>query len=180
MNTSKFSLEFELNVAEIQKLNKMYYKDLYKERVTIFFALILIFLIFLDFFNLSKDEDLIIWELRNLVVIILFLMFRYSFVNAICKTIFRITKKITNYTTVLGKYKLNFTNSFIYVHSPLGAFAHKWSQIERAVLTKDFFFLYVKDDDHHIISISNKFNNGRNINELIAFVERNVVEITKM
>ena len=31
MNTSKFSLEFELNVAEIQKLNKMYYKDLYKE-----------------------------------------------------------------------------------------------------------------------------------------------------
>ena len=61
-----------------------------------------------------------------------------------------------------------------------GAFAHKWSQIERAVLTKDFFFLYVKDDDHHIISISNKFNNGRNINELIAFVERNVIEITKM
>jgi len=64
--------------------------------------------------------------------------------------------------------------------STSGAFAHKWSQIERAVLTKDFFFLYVKDEDHHIISISNKFNNGRNINELIAFVEHNVVEITKM
>ncbi|WKL49475.1 hypothetical protein Q1W71_06710 [Flavobacterium pectinovorum] len=74
------------------------------------------------------------------------------------------------------------TNQFSYVDNTgtTGAFAHKWSQIERAVLTKDFFFLYVKDDDHHIISISNKFNNGRNINELIAFVERNVVEITKM
>ncbi len=61
-----------------------------------------------------------------------------------------------------------------------GAFAHKWSQIEKAILTKDFFFLYVKDADQHIISISNKNTNGRNMGELLTFVESNVTEITKI
>jgi hypothetical protein len=180
MGTSKFSLEFELNVAEVRKLNKMYFKRLYKERVTIVSVIVLAFLIFFDFFNLNSDEDFIKWELRTIAFIVLFLMFHYPIVNAICRIIFQLSKKIADYSTVFGKYKFNFTNSFIYVHSPLGAFAHKWSQIEKAVLTKDFFFLYVKDDDQHIISISNKFNKGRNINELIAFVESNVIEITKM
>lgn len=180
MGTSKFSLEFELNVAEIRKLNKMYFKRLYKERVTVFSVIALIFLIFFDFFNLGNEEDFLKWELRTVILIVLFLMFHHSFVNAVCKLIFQLTRKIVECSTVFGKYRFNFNNSCIYIHSPLGAFAHKWSQIEKAILTKDFFFLYIKDEDQHIISISNKYSNGRNINELISFVESNVTEVTKM
>jgi len=180
MNTSKFSLEIELNVIEIQKLNKMYFKHLYKERVTYATVLVLLILIFFDFFSLHTDTDLLQWILRNFVLILLFLMFHYSLVNTICKIIFKLTKKFLAYTNCMGKYKLNFTNSCIYVNSPLGAFAHKWSQIEKAILTKDFFFLYVKDAEQHIISISNKHTDGRNMNKLLTFVESNVTEITKI
>lgn len=62
----------------------------------------------------------------------------------------------------------------------LGEIIHKWSQIEKAILTKDFFFLYIKDRNRYIISISNKDNNGRKMDELIAFVETNVTPITKV
>lgn len=179
MNTSKFSMEFELNLAEVRKLNKMYFKRLYKERVTVFFVAVLIFLIFVDFFNLNNDEDLLKWEIRNIILIVLFLMFHSSLVNAICRLIFQFSRKIAEYSNVFGRYTFNFTSSCIYVHSPLGGFAHKWNQIEKAILTKDFFFLYIKDNDHHIISISNKCDR-RNMNELIEFVESNVTEITKM
>ncbi|MEP6932000.1 MAG: hypothetical protein ABI850_18395 [Flavobacterium sp.] len=180
MNTSKFSAEFELNINEIQKLNKMYFKRLYKGRVTVFFIIILMSFLFYDFFNLESQEDFIKWQLRSLVLIVSFFMFHYTFVNATCKIIFKLMRQLVGYTGFIGRYKLNFTNSYIYVNSPLGAFAHKWSQIEKAVLTKDFFFLYVKDTDQHIISISNKYNNKRNMPDLIAFVARNVTDITKM
>jgi len=180
MNTSRFSLEFELNVAEVRKLNKMYFKCLYKERVTVLTVIVLVFLIFVDFLSVDNDDDFIKWQLRNTVLIVLFLMFHYTVVKTICRLIFQFTKKIADCSTLFSKYKFNFTNSFIYVQSPLGAFAHKWSQIEKAVLTKDFFFLYVKDNDQHIISISNKFDESRNINELIEFVESNVTKVIKM
>jgi hypothetical protein len=180
MNSSPFSLEFELNVIEIQKLNKMYFKHLFKERVTYATVIVLLIAIFFDFFTLNTDADLLQWELRNFIFVLLFLMFHYSFVNTICKIIFKLTKKLLKYTNSMGKYKLNFTNSYIYVNSPLGAFAHKWSQIEKAILTKDFFFLYVKDADQHIISISNKHTDGRNMSKLLTFVESNVTEITKI
>jgi len=62
----------------------------------------------------------------------------------------------------------------------LGEFAHKWTQIEKAILTKDFFFLYIKERNGYIISISNKDTETRNMKELIAFVENNVTQITKV
>lgn len=180
MNASDFSLEFELNGTEIQKLNKMYFKNLYKEKVTIFSIVLLLFSIVYDCFSLDDGNDLVIWIIRNLVLIVFFLIFQYSFVNAVCKMIFQMIRKLLKFDSFIKKYKFNFTNSFIYVHSPLGKIAHKWSQIEKAILTKDFFFLYVKEKNGYIISISNKNKDGRDIKELIAFVESNVTQITKV
>ncbi|MEZ0131137.1 hypothetical protein AB9T88_15750 [Flavobacterium sp. LBUM151] len=164
----------------MRKLNKMYFKRFYKERATVFSVIVLLTLILLDFFSQNTDEDFIKWQLRTVVIIVLFLIFRYSIVNIICRIIFQLTIKLIKNTDILGKYRFNFTNSCIYVQSPLGAFNHKWEQIEKAILTKDFFFLYVNDKDEHIISISNKYNKDRDINELISFVESNVTGITKM
>jgi hypothetical protein len=180
MNTSGFFLEFELNTGEIRKLNKMYFKNLCKEKVTVFLAIVLFFAISFDFLNLNNDTDLINWLVRNLILIILFFLFQYSFVNAVSKTIFQFTKRLLKYKRFCKKYKFNFTNSKICLHSPLGEFVYKWSQIENAILTKDFFFLYVRDQNGYIISISNKENNGRNIHELIDFVENNVTPVTKI
>jgi hypothetical protein len=61
-----------------------------------------------------------------------------------------------------------------------GGFSHKWCKIEKAILTKDFFFLYVKEKNGYIISISNKCNNKRKISELVAFMENNVIQVTKV
>lgn len=180
MNTSNFSLVFELNASEIRKLNKMYFKNLYKERVTIISCIVLLYLMFFDSFNLGGDNDFIQWVIKNLVLVVLFFMFQYSFVNTICKIIFQLAKKLLRFDKFVSRYKFDFTNSFIRVHSPLGEFAHKWNKIEKAILTKDFFFLYVKDRNGYIISISNKCNDGRNMEKLISFVENNVVRITKV
>ncbi|OMQ10469.1 hypothetical protein BXU01_14430 [[Flexibacter] sp. ATCC 35103] len=180
MNTSGFFLEFELNIGEIHKLNKMYFKSLYKEKVTVFLGIVLFFAIFFDFLNLDNDTDVINWLVRNLILIILFFLFQYSFVKPISKTIFQFSKKLLKYNRFSKKYKFNFTNSNIFVHSPLGEFVYKWSQIENAILTKDFFFLYVRDRNGYIISISNKTNDGRNIHELVDFVENNVTHVTKI
>ncbi|MDR7370091.1 hypothetical protein [Flavobacterium aquidurense] len=179
MNTTNFSMEFELNTIEVRKLNKMYFKNLYKERVRIFSGVLLLFSLLYDIFNLDSNEDFIIWIIRNLILIILFLMFQYSFVNTVYKLIFKVVKKLLKSNTFIGRYKLNFTNSVIYVHSPLGGFAHKWTKIEKAILTKDFFFLYVKEKNGYIISISNK-KEDRNMEKLLAFVESNVTPITKI
>ena len=179
MNATNFSLEFELNKIEVRKLNKMYFKNLYKERVRIFSGILLLFSLLYGSFDLDNDADFIVWIIRNLLLIILFLMFQYSFVNTICKLIFRVIKKLLKSDTFIGRYKFNFTNSFIYVQSPLGGFAHKWTKIEKAILTKDFFFLYIKEKNGYIISISNK-KEDRNMEKLLAFVETNVTHITKI
>jgi hypothetical protein len=120
------------------------------------------------------------WIIRSLALIVFFLMIQYTVVNSVCKIIFRSVKKLRRAENFINKYKLNFTNSFIYVHSPLGGFKHKWNEIEKAILTKDFFFLYVKAQNNYIISISNKKTAGRNIEELIAFVENNVTHVKKV
>lgn len=62
----------------------------------------------------------------------------------------------------------------------MGEIAHRWDQIEKAILTKDFLFLYIKDRNGYIITISNKDENGRNMDQLIAFVESNVTSIKKV
>lgn len=178
MNTSNFSLEFELNVSEIQKLNKMYFKHLYKERVLIVSSLIVLSLILFDFFR-TGDIDTTQWIIRSLMLIVFFLLIQYSLINAVCKLIFGLAKKLLRFDAFISKYKFNFTNSLIYLHSPLGEFTHKWNEIEKAILTKDFFFLYVKKRNGYIITISNK-GNKRNIDELIAFIEKNVTHVVKI
>ncbi|KFF03395.1 YcxB family protein [Flavobacterium reichenbachii] len=180
MNTAAFSLEFKLNISEIRKLNKMYFKHLYKEKVTIFSSLLLFGLILFDYFRVDHKTDLIQWMIRSLILIIVFLFIQYSIVDAICKLIFKLAKKLLRFDSFISKYKFNFTNSSIYVHSPLGEFAHQWTEIEKAILTKDFFFLYVKKRNGYIITISNKCSDKRNIEQLITFVESNVTHVTKV
>jgi len=180
MSNSGFFLEFELNIGEIRKLNKMYFKSLYRERVVVFSGILLISAVFFDFFDLNDEIDYIQWLVRNLILIVLFFLFQYSFVNTISKVVFQFIKKLLKYNRFSKKYKFNFTNSRIYVHSPMGEVVHKWSQIEKAILTKDFFFLYVRGRNNYIISISSKYNNGRKIDELISFVEHNVTHINKI
>lgn len=180
MNTSNFSLEFDLNTSEIRKLNKMYFKGIYKKRVLFFLGAFLLVGICFDFFNLNGNNDLIEWSIRNLFIVTLFLLFQYLFVNAICKVIFQFINKLLKFDKFVSKYKFNFTNSFMYVHSPLGEFTHKWCYIEKAILTKDFFFLYFKEKNGSIISISNKCNGSRKMEELLAFIEKNVTHIIKI
>ncbi|MRX70389.1 YcxB-like protein [Flavobacterium resistens] len=180
MNIASFSVEFKLNIVEIRKLNKMYLKSLFQERVRFSFTVLFIFFIFLNLFYLDNNTDLIILITRNLILIILFLVFQYSFVDTIGKVFFDLTKRLLKFDNFISKYKFNFTNSLIYVYSPLGEFTHKWSHIDKAILTKDFFFLYVKEKNNYIISISNKYNQNRDMRELIAFVESNVTKVIKV
>ncbi|WP_431242055.1 YcxB family protein [Flavobacterium sp. P21] len=109
----------------------------------------------------------------------IFFLFQYSFVKTVSDLIFRLIKKLLKFDKFISKYKLNFTNSFIYVRSPIGEVSHKWSHIEKAILTKDFLLLYIKEKNGYIISISNKYNTNRNLGKLIAFVESNGTHITK-
>lgn len=177
MNLSDFSLEFGLTTSEIQKLNKMYFKHLYKDRILLISVIMLFVLILV---SLNNNNDLIEWIIRSLALIICFLIVQYSFVNSICKLTFRLAKRLLKSENFINKYRLNFTNSIICVHSPLGRFTHKWSKIEKAILTKDFFFLYVKERNGYIISISNRCTNKRRIEELVSFVEKNVTHVTKV
>jgi hypothetical protein len=139
-----------------------------------------IILLFLLVFKLSNENDLIESIISSLVLIIFFLMLQYSFVDSICKIIFRLAKRLLKSENFTNRYRLNFTNSLICVHSPFGGFSHKWCKIEKAILTKDFFFLYVKEKNGYIISISNKCANKRNIGELVSFIEKNITEVTKV
>ncbi|SHM84264.1 YcxB family protein [Flavobacterium chilense] len=177
MNSSDFSLQFGLNVSEIQKLNKMYFENIYKDRILLASCAVLFFVIF---FDLRSEYDLIEWIIRSLALIIFFLMVQYSFVNSVCKIIFRLAKRFLKSERFVNKYRFHFTGSFICIHSPLGDFTHKWSKIEKAILTKDFLFLYFKERNGYIVSISNKGSNKRNMDELISFVENNVIHIIKV
>lgn len=75
MSNSGFFLEFELNIGEIRKLNKMYFKSLYRERVVVFSGILLISAVFFDFFDLNDEIDYIQWLVRNLILIVLFFYF---------------------------------------------------------------------------------------------------------
>ncbi|CAI2768483.1 hypothetical protein [Flavobacterium collinsii] len=177
MGTSTFSLEFDLNIAEIRNLNKMYFKDLYKKRIMFFLAIILLVIVFLDWDN---NDDFFQWIIRNLFSVIFFLFFHYLIVNAICKVTFRLVKKLLKFEGFVRRYKFSFTNSVIGVHSPLGGFTHRWCQIEKAILTKDLFLLYIRDRNGYIISISTKDNCDHKIAELIAFIDCNVTHVERI
>jgi hypothetical protein len=177
---SNFSLEFELSTTEIRELNKMYFKNLFKERISAFFGILLLTCIFFDFLNINNRTDLTIWIIRNVILVAVFLLFQYSFVKVVCRLVFKIVKKLLKFENFISKYRFNFNNSFINVCSPLGEFTYRWNRIEKAILTKDFLFLYVKEKNGYIISISNKIKNDRNMEELIDFVDKNVTQIIKV
>ncbi|WP_291287269.1 hypothetical protein [Flavobacterium sp.] len=177
MSTSAFSLEFDLNNAEIRTMNKMYFKDLYKKRVTFFLAIVLLGIVFLGG---DHNHDFFQWILRDLILVIFFLLFHCLIVNTICKVTFRVIKRLLKFDRLLRRYKFSFTNSFIGVHSPLGGFTHQWCQIEKAILTKDFFLLYIRDKNAYIISISTKDNCCHKIAELIAFIDGNVTPVERI
>lgn len=180
MNDSHFSLEFTLTTAEIRRLNKMYFKSLWEEKIRILWSMFFIAALLFNFFFLNQNTDLTLVIINNLILIILFFLFQYSFVKTISSLIFRLIKKLLKFDKFIAKYKFNFTKSLIYVHSPTGEITHKWSHIEKAILTKDFFFLYIKEKNGYIISVSNKYNSERNMEKLLAFIENNVIQITKV
>ncbi len=177
MNVSYFSLQFDLNICEIQELNKMYFEHIYKKRILIISCIAILILIFFDWNN---NDDFIEWIIRSVIVILFFLIVQYSFVNSISRIIFKLTEYLVKSKRIRKKYRFDFTPSVIYIHSPFGNFKHNWSKIDKAFLTKDFLFLYVREKNRYIISISNKNNGNRNIQELITFVENNVTHINKI
>lgn len=180
MNGANFSLEFKLDINEIQKLHKMYFKDLYKKKVMVFLSTLFFAFVFFNLFNLSSNNDIVQWIVGSLILVILFLLFHYSLVDAICKMTFHLIKRLLQFEGFVKKYKFSFTDSFICVRSPIGVFKHQWSCIEKVIMTKDFLFLHVKDKNGYIISISNKYNSSRQMKELISFVNKNVTQITKV
>lgn len=177
MGTSTFSLEFDLNMAEIRNLHKMYFKDLYKKRVMFFLAVTLVIFVYSDW---NGNNDFFQWIIKDLFLVILFLLFHYPIVNTICKVTFRLVRKLLKFDRFSRQYKFSFTNSFIEVHSPLGGFTHRWCQIEKAILTKDCFLLYIKDKNGYIISISNKENCSKKIEKLIEFIDCNVTHVERI
>lgn len=175
MNAPNFLLEMELSVSEVRKLNKMYFKYTYKRKVLKVLCIVLFFLVF---FDLRRDIDLFVWIIRSLSQVILFLIFQQAIVSSISKIIFRLVEIKSN--LFINKYRLIFNSSFVCVHSPLGDFKHDWNSIEKAILTKNFFFLYVKEFNGYIISISTKHSTDRNMRELLEFIENNIIPVTKV
>lgn len=177
MTAANFSLEFQLSIPEIRKLNKMYFKYLFKERIASCLFTFLLLLILVDYII---EIDFFQWLMRSSLIIVFFLLIQYAFVEPISKIIFKKASKLLRFNKVANCYKFNFTNSLICVSSPLGEIKHKWNKIEKAVLTKDFFFLYIKERNAYIISISAKNNNGRDISKLLDFIESNVTHVIKI
>ncbi|MBW1655382.1 YcxB family protein [Flavobacterium quisquiliarum] len=177
MTTASFSLEFQLNISEVKKLNKMYFKHLLRERIVYCFLAVLMFVIFVDY---TVETDFFDWLLRSLFLVVAFVIIQFSFIDIISKTVFKWIKKLMRLDKFPNRYKLTFTYSDICVKSPLGELTHKWSKIEKVILTKNFLFFYVKEQNSYIISISKKDSDSRKIDELLSFVEKNVIPIIKV
>ncbi|KAF2340252.1 YcxB family protein [Flavobacterium tistrianum] len=180
MNATNFSLEFPLNLFEIRKLNKMYFEHLFKERVILVSILILLLLIFLDLSNIDLETDFLVWLIRSLAVIVFFVIIENSFVDAISGIVFKLTKRLLKFKKLNNRYRFKFTNSKFCIQFPLGSLTHKWTTIEKAILTKNFLFLYIKEHNNYIITISRKDFDCRKMEDLLAFVENNVTQVIKI
>lgn len=177
MTAANFSLEFQLSIPEIRKLNKMYFRHLFKERIVFCLFIILILVILVDY---ALEIDFFEWVIQSCLLIVLFVIIQFSFVDVISKGIFKLTKTLMNEEKFKNRYKLTFTYSNIYIRSPLGELTHKWSKIEKAISTKNFLFLYVKERNGYIISISKKDYDCKKIEELLSFVEKNIIQVIKI
>lgn len=177
MTAANFSLEFQLSISEIRKLNKMYFRHLFKERIVFCLFAVLILIIFVDYI---LEIDFLQWLIQSLLLVVFFVVIQFSFLDFISKAIFKLTKRVLQAEKFQSKYKLTFTYSNISVRSPLGELTHKWSKIEKVILTKNFLFLYVKERNGYIISISKKDYDCRKMEELLSFVEKNVIHVVKV
>ncbi|SFD53754.1 YcxB-like protein [Flavobacterium phragmitis] len=177
MTAANFSLEFQLNISEIKKLNKMYFRHLFRDRVMFCLLALLVFVICIDYI---LETDFFNWLLKSLFLVVIFVIIQFSFIDVISKTVFRWTKKLMRLDKFPNRYKLTFTYSDICVKSPLGELTHKWSKIEKVILTKNFLFFYIKERNGYIISISKKDSDYRKIEELLSFVEKNVIPVIKV
>lgn len=177
MTAANFSVEFQLNISEIRKLNKMYFKHLYKERIVVSLLIILMFVISIDFI---LENDFLQWIIKSLVLIVLFVLIHFSCMDMIALLVLKLTKKLLGSAKFQNKYKLYFTYSDICITSPLGELNHKWTKIEKVISTKNFLFLYIKERNTYIISISKKNYNHLQMEELLTFVEKNIMAITKV
>lgn len=180
MNTTNFSLEFPLNLSEIRKLNKMYFEHLFKQRIIFASVLILLFLVFFDLSDFDPEADFFLWLIRSLAIIVSFVIFENIFVDTLSKIAFQFTKKLLKINKLNNRYRFIFTGSEICIRFPFGCQTHKWTAIERAILTKSFLFLYIKEQNNYIISISRKDFDRRKMEKLLAFVEKNVINIIKI
>lgn len=180
MNTTNFSLEFPLNFSEIRKLNKMYFEHLFKQHIIFISIFILLVLIFFDLININFEDDFFLWLIRSLGIIVFFVIIENSFVDTLSEFVFKIVKRLLRFKKLNSRYKFVFTNSKVCIRFPLGRLTHKWTTIEKAILTKSFLFLYIKEQNNYIISISRKDYDYRKMEELLAFVEQNVVHVIKV
>jgi len=177
MTASDFSLEFQLHLSEIRKLNKMYFRHLFKMRIILLILFALVSLIAIDFWNTNLNQDFFSWIVRSLILIVAFVLMQSSIVDATSKIIFSITKKLLRFENFNNRYKFSFTNSLISVQSPLGHLTHEWSKIEKVISTKSFLFLYIKEKNGYIISISKKHCDCTKMEQLITFVENNITHV---
>ncbi|WP_420842744.1 YcxB family protein [Flavobacterium humidisoli] len=177
MRAANFSLEFQLNISEIRKLNKMYFEHLFKERLIYVFFVVALVMLFLDFIN---EADLFQWFISCLVTLVLLVIIQFFCLDAICRMIFFLTKWLIKYNKFYSRYKLTFTYSDVCVRSPIRELKHKWTKIEKVISTKNFLFLYVKERNAYIISISKKDHNCQQIEELVSFVENHVMHVIKV
>ncbi|MBO9586341.1 MAG: hypothetical protein J7574_19430 [Flavobacterium sp.] len=180
MNATNFSLEFPLNLSEIRKLNKMYFKHLFRQRIVFISVGILLSVIFFDFTNSNLEDDFFLWIIRSLVVVVFFIIIENSFVDVVSKATFQLARKFLRFKKLNNRYKFVFTGSKVCIRFPLGRLTHKWTTIEKAILTKNFLFLYIKEQNNYIISISRKDYDRRKMEELLRFVEQNVTHIIKV
>lgn len=177
MTAANFSLEFQLNISEIRKLNKMYFRHLFKERIVFGLLFILMLTIFVDFII---ETDFFQWLIKSLVLIVLFVLIHFSCTDIISRMVFQLTKKLLQLDRFHNSYKLKFTYSDICITSPLGELTHKWTKIEKVISTKSFLFLYIKERNNYIISISKKNYNTLKMEELLGFVEKNIMNVTRV
>lgn len=177
MSAASFSLEFQLNISEVRKLNKMYFKHLLRERIVSFIFAVLMLMILIDYI---MESDFLDWLIRSLFLVVFFVIIQFSFIDIISKTIFKWISRILKLDKFPNRCKLSFTYSNICVKSPLGELTHKWSNIEKVISTKNFLFFYVKERNGYIISISKNESNARKLEELLSFVEKHVIQIIKV
>lgn len=180
MSANAFLLEFQLKNSEIKKLNKMYIENLLHNIVFCSFFAIFSLCVFFDFINTDSTSDLNQWLIKSVIFIILIVIIQISTVDMITRLIYKIVKRLLKFDKFQSQYKLIFNYTDICIRSPFVELTHKWSKIDKVILTKDSLFIYLKEQNAYIISISTKNCEFRKMQELVDFVEKNVMQVLKV